>query len=663
MGARRWGSSAGVSAAVVLVALALPMSFASAQTPAVLVLGPGTVSVAAGELASTVAVISNATDGEFTSLELAWLGADGLDVAVDGAASAGTNAVALGTLEAKDQRAVEIQVARSTAARLPATLSFRLEYDDADGHHVESANLTVTDVSFAGPSSVLSFAPASLEVAVGEPEETVLVIANTSDADFADVELRWVAANDVTIERVDGDGSADPVEDGRIELDPIPSGSERAVVLRVTRGPDARVPGTIRFRLEFDDGVAAHHVETADLSLALRNAAVSAGFFTAIVSTTVTELQEHRDGAFFVKVDNTSDEALQISRISVELPAGVRLCFASKCSEDERLDVAPDALPAGGSIAPHQSAIYRMEATALDAVQPGPARMVFVVEADNDDPSYAKRQVVEKDVTLSILGETTFLTVVGVPSFLLLPGFLLLVGARLARSWQAGAPAADAPGPVNKGGFDLPTGQFWALAVSLSLVAMLVYPLITGLFGPTHRRSYVDGYGLTDIRNVWLGAMAIGLVVGGFPAFVRWVRTTLATRKVPTGRDDARAVLARLARVGSPTTLRQVRFSHEGAVVQGFVAYELPDGALWVVPPIGVQLSASATPTARSALLDSIESGDAGAATDGVARARQEGSASVAWQGRVGFTRPVKVAKADVTATCDGRSIFERVEA
>ena len=92
-------------------------------------------------------------------------------------------------------------------------------------------------------------------------------------------------------------------------------------------------------------------------------------------------------------------------------------------------------------------------------------------------------------------------------------------------------------------------------------------------------RSYLDGYGLIDIRNVWLGALAAGGVTGAMASLVPWAirkrRERLRQREVkaktPTPNDLPIGLLERLEQLSSQLTLPQAVAQVNGTPTQGFV--------------------------------------------------------------------------------------------
>ena len=114
------------------------------------------------------------------------------------------------------------------------------------------------------------------------------------------------------------------------------------------------------------------------------------------------------------------------------------------------------------------------------------------------------------EVEIGVLGESEFLNLLGVPSLLLLPGFLLLITWRMLQSMLAASGAE---------GFRLKPKEadFWAVAIALSLCFSFAYPWLTETLLPEGRRDYLVAYGLQDLVYVYTAAIVLGLLcfIGG----------------------------------------------------------------------------------------------------------------------------------------------------
>jgi hypothetical protein len=157
-------------------------------------------------------------------------------------------------------------------------------------------------------------------------------------------------------------------------------------------------------------------------------------------------------------------------------------------------------LPPNMTLAPQQSRAVPITVTAGNAVQPGKHLLLFEIDLEQVKYGYAWTEtlIATQAFTIGILGESEILTAIGVPSFLLLPGFLIVVSFRML--WT-GVP------PKRRLDLDPKSADFWLIAILLSLGAAFLYPLLTGWLGQP--RNYLEGYGLRDIVNVWFGSVGL----------------------------------------------------------------------------------------------------------------------------------------------------------
>ena len=112
--------------------------------------------------------------------------------------------------------------------------------------------------------------------------------------------------------------------------------------------------------------------------------------------------------------------------------------------------------------------------------------------------------IAQQQFEVGILGESDLLTALGLPSFLILPGFLMIVTFQMLRKRGSGELLVlkNATNP-----------HLWIGAITLSGVMAFVYPYATTLrwLGGVSR-NYLIGYGLGDIVRVWLGSIFIGML-------------------------------------------------------------------------------------------------------------------------------------------------------
>ena len=140
------------------------------------------------------------------------------------------------------------------------------------------------------------------------------------------------------------------------------------------------------------------------------------------------------------------------------------------------------------------------------SIQPGEYFVTFNTTATTRNSQQAIVSTATQKIKLGILGESAILTLLGVPSLLVLPGFLVTV--TFISLWKLK--------PAKKIVFNVKEPEFWLIAISLSLIMILIYPPITALLTKwqliTGPRNYLAGYGVVDIVILWIVSILIGLV-------------------------------------------------------------------------------------------------------------------------------------------------------
>jgi hypothetical protein len=174
-----------------------------------------------------------------------------------------------------------------------------------------------------------------------------------------------------------------------------------------------------------------------------------------------------------------------------------------------------------------------------------------------------------QDLETSVRGEASVLTALGVPSLLLLPGFLMI--ATIGLLWRLGFRVGRASATQ----FPLQTTDptYWVVVIALSLL-LTASPLIG--------RDLSLGYGLHDIKELWL--RSLGLAAASWLVLVAGARLPLLFWRKTFGwsaEDDPVTVLQKLGRRGRGTVLQRVALGGE----TGYLL--LADGRRpWLCPPI-----------------------------------------------------------------------------
>ncbi len=401
---------------------------------------------------------------------------------------------------------------------------------------------------------------ASIEALVIARNQTAHRLRNLSLSWFADPDLRV----NVTLK--------DSTQDTR--PDELPPQGEYAWKVQVTPRDSVATAGTVYFRIDYEQLAegkpAASRIHTAEWVVRSRGLKPIDALVDVRIETTLETLEEHRPGKAYLVLANKTDTLLQASLLRVEAPDFVSASYENTVR----------------AIAPRQSIAYEVDLEADRRVTPGKHLLLFEIEiAQRQGQSVQRRQkLVSKEVEVGILGESAILTLLGVPAFFLLPGFLILVTAGFLwrvglwkRESDTGAFALEAD-QAKLG--DVTKPEFVVASITLSGLVTVGF-LLSG-------RNYLASYGLEDLMWVWLfSVFGVGLV--GYTLLMLG-RNLYQDWRYPTEADTPIEVLKKLDRQHLGVHLRRVRVPVEGGEQEVFLLQDDPEhrSAIWVSPPLEI---------------------------------------------------------------------------
>lgn len=433
-----------------------------------------------------------------------------------------------------------------------------------------------TEAAYSSVS--LEVTPDSLVVSAGVTSPAVVTVTNPGQRTLSDLTLSSFSAQPVSVDVV----SEDPVE-----LRPF---ATYAWNVRIGAEAPGAFRGPIHFRLDYSHSSGSATAKTTGISLAqltvrgLDNLPADS-VADVSVETRLASLSEHRPGPVYLLVRNRRALPLVVGPVRAVAPEFIAFDTA----------LVVDTVP------PYETTTLTLTARAEDQVRPGTQLLLFDVPLawEERGRAFATNVVVTHEVAVSVLGESEILGVlgavgVGIPSFLLLPGFLILVTVWFLYRLRFLRPSGD--------GFKLPTESaglvkepwFWAMTITLSGLMAVAYPLFPG------GRSYLDGYGLRDVWLIWMLSISIGF--GGYTL----VGLTLATRRAwkrkeaeqqdaavaartPATGDDELEMLRKLSRQGLGLVRPRWRLEDHRFVFA--VSAQQKDGTIWVAPAIEVSFA------------------------------------------------------------------------
>jgi hypothetical protein len=272
-----------------------------------------------------------------------------------------------------------------------------------------------------------------------------------------------------------------------------------------------------------------------------------------------------RPGTVDVLVTNTSSAPATIAVVARPNPA-----LAIKPASY----VSPDLVPPGDTVT------AEFTVSAADQINPGETLAIFdVTTSGRAGTNHAVASIAPN---LAVFGVSEFSGPLGIPTFYLAPGLIMLVSWGLLQSLFGRVRKAVLGGPDAK--------EFWVVGIALSLaMAFVFYPAITallagwfGLFGGVGR-DYLRGFGSLDVALVWFMSLLIPIVVylpiRGTQAYLH--------RHVPTANDSPWKVIERLAGTGLTVGVPVVTTKQS----KGLLLEPRRSGqaSYWIGPQIGIR--------------------------------------------------------------------------
>lgn len=341
------------------------------------------------------------------------------------------------------------------------------------------------------------------------------------------------------------------------ETQTLEPGYEHAYELRLWPRRAEPITRTVHPRVDYSSrnrarNSGAPHVEFMTLEVKTREPAPSDKVASLEIQTTLEGLQEHRPGKLYLVITNRLGDALNIQRIGWHKPDFIRLGqYRPNCEspaspavpenkhEDLRFCEWKELTESqhGGpiSVAPHQSLTVELDAEAIGQVQPGKHLLLFDVQFGAPG-GLARNQVVSRAVDVSVMGESEILKALGIPTLLLLPGFLVMVSAAVMWRWKRLRLESD-PSTFP---FAYTSPEFITAGITCSLLIAASFELLS-------QRDYLRTYGLADI--MWTWATSLGLGAGGC-AVGMLLRKEAFRARTPSPEDDPETTLKKLAKRG-----------------------------------------------------------------------------------------------------------------
>jgi hypothetical protein len=298
-----------------------------------------------------------------------------------------------------------------------------------------------------------------------------------------------------------------------------------------------------------------------------------------------------------------------------------------------------------------------IEVTTDGPVQPGkyPVLVLANLNWNDQDGPHTTTLVTFQDIEAAVLGESIMLAALGIPSFLVLPGFLIMT----VLSFLSGIVGwIQKDGPLDL----LPSKPaFWVIAITLSVLSAWVYPTWTRfVFGRSH--NYTASYDLMDVGIVWFSGIVTGLSI--FSAIVlarfgvRQISAWARAHRVFDEKDPPIDVLSKMAKIRKdlPPVLSLASFDKDintGPERLRGLLVQIPGGQNWLLPIMKVERIDQKDRFAASQLesfridmprLLHRQKGNIGSLETRLRQALDAALVTVIWEQRKGYvSKPTKV--------------------
>ncbi len=289
------------------------------------------------------------------------------------------------------------------------------------------------------------------------------------------------------------------------------------------------------------------------------------------------------EGSFkniILEIRNISSTPIVVDQISF-LNSGYITAYPESCVLDAKTvddQCVPNSLlPSSNTLMPGQNSLLPIY---LKLSESYPHRNIQSIFTINITFIWGKIQISEKlnseyTVTAgSFEGEKEILNIIGIPIFLLFPGFFFItILIFLWKNFYKKEPLDDKffKNPV-----------FWVFTIVMSIVLLTLYKSITRYYGSS--RDILTGFNLNDIVNLSIGSILFGTLI----AFLCICINQISDLKYPNENDNPKELLVKLFFYNQGFKLE--RFITESCIFF-YIKKKRNENIFWYSPQINISVS------------------------------------------------------------------------
>jgi uncharacterized membrane protein len=333
----------------------------------------------------------------------------------------------------------------------------------------------------------------------------------------------------------------------------VPAGGATSVTYRVERSSEGTGQDvTVWFLVTYLQAATGTSKPVSHLLVVTSTvkAAASLSLMTATVESNVANINENRSGEAALVISNPRETPLVIRAIHVTVPSGVNITFLCPGGH-EKTAQAKSMKPltnCPSTVDPRSQQVVSLIFKAESSVTPGPRTVIFRIDGQTPEGDLHQSVVASSAFTVDVFAESDILKVIGAPTFLLVPGVIVLLTAwaliRYASPWRHQLSDKSFPNPITAATVTAIGGVF------ISLVVATLYPALTRNLVPGEERNYLKAYGFRDFYYVFGYSFAIAVAIWVLAALVFVLARGLLY--VSWVQDDPQSLLRKIALRGLP---------------------------------------------------------------------------------------------------------------
>lgn len=301
------------------------------------------------------------------------------------------------------------------------------------------------------------------------------------------------------------------------------------------------------------------------------------------------------------------------------------------------------------SIPPQSTLAFVYTIKANPSITPGKYAGLIDVDATTKC-GVQLHQVASYEATLGVFGQSEVLTAIGVPSLLLLPGFLVLTLCMLIWRRKSAHISFLKKDDTDEFVVKASEPEFWVVAITISLIIFAYARNFAG-FG------YLKPYNLTDIAMLWfkslLGGLVLYVILFYVDRLLSWIEEKKAAdiqkqvdeRRLKERDDVLSALKKMLHRKFDISQRKPVTSTDPANAFNGFELWTENQGnTYWVIPPIVCEKHDNAPDT-----WDPFKNqNDTAALFESLNEAKNKRWADVRWGAQADFKGPMELQRSAI---------------